>query len=229
MPEPGKVEVYRRTTNLRCAAFPGKHTAELVREIQEIFPNIVPARHVLDTGFSNINAIMHPAGMLGNAGWIEKTAGDFLWYAEGVTPAIGRWIDAVDAERMTIVRALGMEAQPFVEVFHRAGLTSDAGRDSGSAYQAIRESAPNATIKSPPSLDHRYIREDIGYGLVPMAQIGKLAGVQTPVMDALITLASTALGVDFRSEGLTREKMGLAGVTRATLPAVLKNGFSGDV
>ena len=65
------------------------------------------------------------------------------------------------------------------------------------------------TIKSPPSLDHRYIREDIGYGLVPMAEIGRLLGIKTPVMDALITLASTALGVDFRVEGLTLEKMGL--------------------
>ena len=26
MPEPGKVEIYRRTRNLRCAAFPGKQT-----------------------------------------------------------------------------------------------------------------------------------------------------------------------------------------------------------
>jgi opine dehydrogenase len=225
MPEPGKVEVYRRTTNLRCAAFPGKHTAKLVGEVQEIFPNVVPAANVLETGFSNINAIMHPAGMLGNAGWIEKTAGDFLWYQEGITPSIGRWIDAVDAERLKIVRALGLEPLRFVDVFHRAGLTTDAGRASGSAYQAICESEPNRTIKSPPSLDHRYIREDIGYGLVPMAEIGKLVRVRTPMMEALITLASTALGIDFEAEGLTLEKMGLAGVARENLSAILENGF----
>ena len=45
-----------------------------------------------------------------------------------------------------------------------------------------------------------------------MAEIGKLLGVRTPVMDALITLASTALGVDFRLEGLTLAKMGLDGI-----------------
>jgi opine dehydrogenase len=225
MPEPGKVELYRRTTNLRCAAFPGKHTAHLVREIQEIFPNVIAATNVLDTGLSNINAIMHPAGMLGNAGWIEKSGGDFLWYYEGITPAIGRWIDAVDGERLAIVRALGLEPLRFVDIFERAGLTTAAGRESGSAYQAIHESAPNRTIKSPPSLDHRYIREDIGYGLVPMAEIGRLLGITTPVMDALITLASRALGVDFRVEGLTLEKMGLAGAAAENLPAILENGF----
>ena len=225
MPEPGRVEIYRRTTNLRCAAFPAKHTADVVKEMQEIFPNIVPAASVLETGLSNINAIMHPAGMLGNTGWIEKTGGDFLWYYEGITPAIGRWIDAVDGERLAIVSVLGLEPLRFVDIFHQAGLTTPAGRESGSAYQAIHDSGPNKTIKSPPSLDHRYIREDIGYGLVPMAEIGKLVGVRTPVMDALITLASTALGVDFRAEGLTLEKMGLAGIKPENLPKFLHDGF----
>ena len=225
MPQPGRVEIYRRTTNLRCAALPGKHTEKLVREIKSVFPNVIAAANVLETGFSNINAIMHPAGMLGNAGWIEKTGGDFLYYREGITPSIGAWIDALDGERLEIVRALGLTPLRFVDIFHGAGLTTTEARDSGSAYQAIHESEPNFTIKSPPSLDHRYIKEDVGYGLVPMAEIGKLLGIETPVMDALITLASVALGVDFRVEGLTLEKMGLAGVAPADLQRILIDGF----
>jgi opine dehydrogenase len=225
MPGPARVEIYRRTTNLRCAAFPGKHTANLVNQIQQVFPNVIPAANVLETGFSNINAIMHPAGMLGNAGWIEKTAGDFLYYREAITPTIGAWIDAVDAERLETVQSLGLERRRFVEIFHQAGLTTDAGRDSGSAYQAIHQSEPNHTIKAPASLDHRYIKEDVGYGLVPMAEIGKLVGVRTPVMDALITLASVALGIDFRTKGLTLEKMGLAEIRPDKLQNILMNGF----
>lgn len=225
MPQFGRVEIYRRTANLRCAAFPGKFTASLVPELQSVFPNLLGAANVMETGFANINAVMHPAGMLGNAGWIEKTGGDFLYYREGITPAIGAWIDAVDGERIEIVRRLGLAPLRFVDIFHQAGLTTAEARDSGSAYQAIHNSEPNFTIKSPPALDHRYLREDVGYGLVPMAEVGKLLGVKTPVMDALIILASTALGVDFRREGLTLEKMGLAGVSPAVLPALLDRGF----
>jgi opine dehydrogenase len=225
MPEPARVEVYRRTTRLRCAAFPGKHTEELVGEVGAAFPNIVAAANVMETGFSNINAIMHPAGMLGNAGWIEKTGGDFLWYRDGITPSIGTWIDAVDRERLEIVRLLGLEPLRFVDIFHQAGLTAAEARDSGSAYQAIHTSEPNFTIKSPPSLNHRYVKEDVGYGLVPMAAIGRLFGVKTPVMDALITLASVALGIDFRSEGLTLEKMGLSAIRPEQFPAILENGY----
>ena len=196
-----------------------------------MFPNVVPAANVLETGFSNINAIMHPAGMLGNAGWIEKSGGDFLWYRDGITPSIGAWIDAVDSERLEIVRLLGLKPLRFVDIFHQAGLTTAAARDSGSAYEAIHNSEANFTIKSPPTLDHRYIREDVGYGLVPMAEIGKLLGVKTPVMDALITLASTALGADFRQEGLTLGKMGLAGIAPRTVAEycfrrILGNGYA---
>ena len=225
MLQPGRVEIYRRTTNLRCAAFPAKDTASLVRDIQQVFSNVIGAANVLETGFANINAIMHPAGMLGNAGWIEKTGGNFLYYREAVTPAIGAWIDAVDAERLAMVRSLGLEPLRFVDIFFQGGLTTSAARDSGSAYRAIRESEPNKTIKSPPSLDHRYLKEDVAYGLVPMAQIGNLLGVQTPVMDALIKLASVALSIDFRAEGLTLGKMGLEGIRPDDLQNVLMNGF----
>ena len=225
MPAPARVEVYRRTTHLRCAAFPAKDTAALVPEIQEIYPNVVAAENVLETGFSNINAIMHPAGMLGNAGWIERSRGDFLFYREGITPAIAAWIEKVDDERLEIVRRLGLAPMRFVDIFYQAGLTSDEARASGSVLRAIRESAPNRTIKAPAVLDHRYLKEDVGFGLLPMAEIGRLMEVKTPVIDALITLASVINREDYRSEGLTLEKMGLAGVTAKALPEILQEGF----
>jgi opine dehydrogenase len=174
---------------------------------------------------SNINAIMHPAGMLGNVGWIEKTAGDFFYYREGITPAIAAWIDSVDRERLQIVKSLGLKPMAFIDIFHQAGLTSEEARASGSIYRAIHESEPNLKIKSPASLDHRYLHEDVGYGLVPMAEIGRLLGVETPVMDSLITLASTANGIDYRREGLILEKMGLANARAENLSAILQNGF----
>lgn len=35
----------------------------------------------------NINAVIHPAGVLMNAGWIEMTSGNFLFYKESITPS----------------------------------------------------------------------------------------------------------------------------------------------
>jgi opine dehydrogenase len=225
MLQPARVEIYRRTTNLRCAAFPARDTRELIDDIQRIYPNVTVAQNVLETGLSNINAIMHPAGMLGNVGWIEKTAGDFLYYREGITPAIAAWIEGVDQERLQIVKSLGLKPMPFIDIFYQAGLTSEEARASASVYRAIHESEPNFKIKSPAGLDHRYLHEDVGYGLVPMAEIGRLLGVKTPVMDSLITLASTANAINYRRQGLTLEKMGLSGVPAGNLPDILQNGL----
>lgn len=219
-----RVEVYRRTAHLRCAALPGKLTAELVGEIANIYPNVVPARNVMETGLANINAIMHPAGMVSNAGWIEKTSGDFYFYREALSPAVANVIAAVDRERLRIVDRLGLPGLSFVEIFFQAGLTSQAARASGSVFQATQESAPNRTIKSPAKLDHRYLNEDVGFGLVPMAEIGRLCGVQTPVIDSLITLASEMNQKAYRQEGLTLEKMGLVGLNLQQFDELLRDG-----
>ncbi|SRR5713226_2873866 len=220
-----RVEIYRRTERLAWAALPGKLNAELHGEISKIYPSIVPAENVIETGLCNINAIMHPAGMVANAGRIERSQGDFYFYRDGITPAIANVIGAVDQERLKIVERLGLAARSFVEIFYQAGLTTEAAHTSGSVYQAIRDSLPNRTIKSPKSLDHRYLHEDVGYGLVPMAEIAKLVGVETLVIDSLIALASKMNRLDYRKEGLTLEKMGLGNVRPEDLLRLLQKGF----
>ena len=220
-----RVEVYRRTANLGCAAFPAAHGPEILPDMAVVFPNVVPAENVLDTGLSNINAIMHPAGMVGNAGWIEQHAGAMLFYREALSPSVARMIEGVDRERLAIVRALGLRPRTFVEIFHAAGLTSDTALASGDVYQATQESEPNKTIVAPTTHDHRYVHEDVGYGLVPMAELAALLEVETPVIDALITLASEMNRTDYRRDGLTLADMGLEGADRAALHGILQNGF----
>ena len=62
-------------------------------------------------------------------------------------------------------------------------------------------------------LKHRFIVEDTASGLVPLASIGAMMGVKTPIMDAYISIASVVSGRDFKSEGRTVEKLGLTGKT----------------
>ncbi len=220
-----RVEIYRRTADLGCAAFPGKFATELVAQISEVYPNIILAANVLETGMSNINALMHPAGMVGNAARIERGLGDFYFYRDGITPAIADVIVAVDEERLKVAERLGLRPLSFVEIFYRAGLTSEGARSSGSVYQAIRESGPNRTIKSPKTLDHRYLHEDVGYGLVPMAELARWVGVETPVINGLIAIASRMNRIDYRVEGLTLEKMGLSQARPENLSRLLQEGF----
>jgi opine dehydrogenase len=70
-------------------------------------------------------------------------------------------------------------------------------------------------------LDHRYLTEDIGYGLVWLSDLGRRVGVATPVIDAVIQVGSTVLARDFRAEGMrTMASLGLAGLSVEELAAL---------
>jgi len=223
----GHVQLYSCTKNLAFAAFPGDSQERLYSLVKPVFPEICQASSVLETALTNINAVFHPPGMLMNAGWIEHSRGDFLFYIEGVTESVGRVTEAVDRERLAVARGLGVPAISFLDAFHRAGLTTEAARASGSISRACRESEPNRAIKSPPSLRHRYIMEDVGYGMVPISELGDLAGVNTPVIDALVTMASAAIGEDLRANGLSLARMGLAGLSPGELKRYIQTGARG--
>jgi opine dehydrogenase len=224
MEGPATVGIYSYIRQLGFGALPGKYTDEMFDLVRPLFPEIRKASSVLETALSNMNAVFHPPGMIMNAGWIEHTNGNFLFYREGFTQSVGRVTAAVDAERMAVAGALGVPCVTFLDAFHNAGLTTRAARDSGDIARACKESAPNATIKSPSSLDHRYVHEDVGYGLVPMAALGRLARVATPTIDSLVHIAGLAVGIDYASEGLTLEKLGLAGKSPAELLRLVTEG-----
>src|SRR5204863_9765590 len=101
----GAVTLWKRAERLLFAALPATDTAALAEVFGALFPSLVLASSVLETSLSNLNAVMHPGAMLLNAGRIEATGGDFDFYPEGTTPAVGRVIEATDDDRLAIARA----------------------------------------------------------------------------------------------------------------------------
>jgi opine dehydrogenase len=224
---PASVNVMRVMRSLPFAAFPGRAQDELFELLGPLYPSLVQASHVLETGFLDINAVEHPPQIICNAGWVEHTRGAYLFYYEGTTPSVGRVIDTVDRERIAVAEAAGVPTKPFVQVFQEMGYTTEAAARTGTAHAALQDSAPNRWIRGPKSLDHRYLHEDVGWGLVPWSELGRSLGVPTPVMDALITLGSALNGRDYRAEGLTLERLGLAGRRPEELAGYLWEGITG--
>lgn len=227
---PAKVNIFLVIPNLRLSAFPGKHLDELTPIIKAVFPTVVPAGNVLETGLTNLNAMEHPPGMLLNAGWIEFTQGNFRFYSEGISPSVARAIQKMDEERLEVVRALnrksdlGMKEMTFIEYFYEAAFTSKRAVDTNDMYIALQDSEPNRLVKSPGTLDHRYVNEDVGFGLVPIYEVGRLVGVDMPVTKLMIDLAGLLRGVDYWQEGLTLKKLGLEGVPVDRLKEFLYEG-----
>jgi opine dehydrogenase len=210
---PATVRIFLRA-RASLAALPASHLQACHERLDALLPGqFGRAESVLEADLANLNAILHPPGMVCNAGWIEATAGKFGFYAEGSGPAVARVMDAIDAERLALARALGVRAVPFTELFHQLGFTTAERAPAGGAYHAIRHSELIRPIQSPPTLDHRYLHEDVGWGLVPWMHLAAAAGSPAPTITALTHLAGVINGIDYSRQGLTLERMGLAGKT----------------
>ncbi|MGY3718264.1 NAD/NADP octopine/nopaline dehydrogenase family protein [Sutcliffiella cohnii] len=204
--EPGKVKVFLKLkAGLFIAASPASHIDKVFDIFKTVYPSSLPAKNILQTTLQNGNPVIHPAVTILNAGLIERTKGDFYFYEDGVTSSVGRLIEAVDRERLSLADKLG------IDILSEPDLGCIQGYMNSNNYSEGYSTAPGFKgIKAQQSLDDRYLTEDVGYGLVFMSELGKHIGVETPVMDSVITIASVLLQRDFRAEKIrTMESLGL--------------------
>jgi len=196
--QPGEIRVFLKLKagNL-LAALPRRHTSDILELIADVYPSMEPADSVLQTSLQNANPIIHPAVTLSNAARIEMTNGDFLFYEEGVSDSVGRLIETLDNERIAIGKELGISILPDPEMGMRQGYMLESNYGPG-----YREAPGFLGIAAQPQLDHRYLNEDVGYGLVFMSKLGQQIGIATPAIDAIITLASIVMARDYRAEAL---------------------------
>jgi opine dehydrogenase len=224
MPEPATVRVLT-LNHVSVAAFPNRHVDDCYERLDALLPGQFDRiDSVLESDLLNVNALIHPPGMVCNAGWVEATGGNFPFYADGMSPAVARVTDEVDAERRALADRLGVPTISLVEALHRAGYTTAEGAASGRTHAAVQASTAMAPIAAPGSLDHRYLHEDVGWGLVPWIHMARAAGVPMPATAALVDLAGVMNGVDYAREGLTLERMGLAGLSADEISAYARLG-----
>ncbi|MFO7942629.1 MAG: NAD/NADP octopine/nopaline dehydrogenase family protein, partial [Bacillota bacterium] len=126
----------------------------------------------------------------------------------GITEAPARVIRALYDETAALGRALGHEVVQYEDRdFRNPGtIMAEVFRGPFHTQRVIGE------IKGPSSIESRYITEDLPYGLVPMSKLGDVFGVETPLINAIITLGSYVCDRDFWSEGRTLAKLGLDGL-----------------
>jgi len=216
---PAEARIFRTKFSVPVAALPTTHTDEALVVIRKAYPQFIPAKSVLHTSLNNMGAIFHPALTLLNAGWIESTRGDFEFYMDGVTPATARVLEALDRERVTVAAAVGIRAQTASEWLYRA---YNAVGDT--LHDAMHANPGYAGIKAPNRLQHRYIFEEIPCSLIPITELGKQYGVDTPTICAMTHLANVVHGKDYHREGRTLERMGIKGMSVGELHHYVDTG-----
>jgi len=201
-----EAKIFRLKSLVSVAALPATDTPAVLEAVHPAYPQFVPAKNVLYTSLDNMGAVLHPALAILNSGRIEGTQGAFQFYVEGATHGVARVLEAVDEERIAVASTLGVRPMTALE-----WLRSAYASPGSNLCEAIQSNPTYQGVGAPRTLAHRYISEDVPMSLVPMADLGRHFGVRTPVMDSLITLASTLHDKDYWAAGRTMERLGLEG------------------
>ena len=176
---PAQARIFRIKDAVPVAALPATRTPRVLEALSTAFPLFIDGTSVLHTSLNNMGAIFHPALTILNAGRIESTSGEFQFYIDGVTPSVARILDALDRERVTVAVALGIRARTGIEWLRMAYDAKGAN-----LHEAIHNQPGYRGIKAPPTLNHRYITEDVPMSLVPIAALGRQYGVRVRGMDS---------------------------------------------
>lgn len=206
--QPGLVTIFAIKKSLALAALPAMHTQQMIEQLQPHFPTpLIANKNVLELGLNIVSGMCHPIIALLNSGRIGAGKDSFYFYREGVTPAIAKVLEKIDHDRCEIGRRLGCATLPLLEI-----MEAWYGIRYATIYDFFTNSpVHNAVPLCPPSLDTRYITQDIPYVLVPWANLGRLVNYPSTSMEAFIQLGSQLMEVDYAKEGRNLARMGLSG------------------
>ena len=211
----GQVDIWGVKEFVLMAALPACDNQALIAKLDGVFPvRILEMPNVLAVALSNGNMVVHCATMIMNTGRIESEKGNFRFYTDGMTPAVCRVQEEVDAERLAVAAAFGLRLKSGHEKLREMySLEGDSFYELQSKCAVYGQHGNDA----PKSMDHRYLGEDVPHLLVPLSELGRLGGVTTPAVDSVIYLAGVVNGVDYRVLGRSLERLGLARLDRDAL------------
>lgn len=190
----------------RCpfAASPSQNQMEKIEKLHILCKSFKHEYSVIESALLNPNMVLHTVGSIMSLSRIEYSKGNFCMYREAYTRNNKATLDIMlklDEEKKTILKTLNQRP---IDIFKAGGFLGENKLESFYRY-----SESNDRAISPTSVHSRYITEDVSEGLVLLESIASHIGLDVPVASSLITLASVALGKDFRKTGRTIQKLGI--------------------
>ncbi len=217
--QPDGATIWGVVPHVGLGVFPATETERVRALLDPLLPGLVTYSNVLECGLSAINPVVHPAGVVMNAGRIEQSRGDFYFYDEGVTPGVVDVILSVDVERRAVGSALGFKLTAVAEAFAAAGFGPQ-----GDLWATINGSQMLTALKAPGALNTRWLSEDVPYGLGIWSTLGKKLGVDTPTIDAVVSLGLVVLHQPPGTIRRTLSDLGLNGMSRDEMLAYVQTG-----
>jgi opine dehydrogenase len=214
------VAIAARATRLPTGVFPARLGDAAFPILRRVYPAVEPVADALSAALMNAGPIIHPPLIVMNAAPIEHFP---QWdiHNEGTQPSVRRLTAALDRERIALREALGYGPPHFPLADHYesdrwmyGGLAHAKLVDSGDWRERIHLST------------HRYMQEDVGYGLAFLVSVARWAGVPCPLAEGLLAIGSAIAGADFSQSPRSLRALGLDRLDRAGMARLLNDGLA---
>lgn len=195
------IKTIKKSVAMACAA--PAQTPGALAELATVFPQLTAGSNVLDTSLNSSNPVVHGPIALFNITRLENGE-DYTLFGTALPRKTVEYIEKIDAERRAVIQAMGVEAVPVLDI-----LNSFWPEKRDSVFSALKDNPSYQVSRGPKTLAHRYLNEDMPYGLAPIARLGRRYGVDTPYLDSLLRVLGLYLGRDYFQEGPAVEAMDL--------------------
>lgn len=215
--ENGIVNIIGIKDDVLLAALPASDTDHIIEKINQLYPCFIKTDNVLRTGLENIGAIFHPCVCLFNAATIERQ-NEFYFYRD-MTDQVASFIEKFDAERLAVGKAYGINLLG-VREWIKFAYNDTEGE---TLCERMKNNPAYYDIKGPGSIFTRQLTEDIPTGVLPIMELGKAAGVPTPLFQSMISVIESLLNMDFHTEGRSLKNLGLDGMNKEEIVNYITN------
>jgi opine dehydrogenase len=219
---PHEAAITIRAKRLPVGVLPLRLGARALAVISGAFPGVIePCGDALSGALMNAGPIIHPPLIIMNAAPLEHFD---RWdiHKEGTQASVRRVTDALDRERIAIREAFGYGPPHFPLADHYAPEGDEwmYGRGSHDKLTDSGDWREHIVLT-----EHRYMLEDVRFGLSLLASAGERAGIATPLSRAFLAIGSAICGEDFMQTGRTLTSLGLGGLDVMELKTLLREGL----
>lgn len=216
--ENGLVNVIGVKDEVLLSGLPAADTDYILEKINPIYPSFMKTDNVLRTSLENIGAMFHPCVLLFNAATIERN--EIFWFYRDMTEQVAEFIEKFDAERLAVGKAYGIDllgVKDWIKFAYK-------DTEGETLCERMRNNPAYHDIKSPSTIFTRQLTEDIPTGVLPIMQLGKAAGVNTPLLESMVHICEALLNMDLHTNGRSLKNLGLEGMNKEEILKYVANG-----
>ena len=218
---PGKVHLTTVRQHIVASTVRRDDWAYATDRLTRIFGDVfVPAPDVMAVTLTNVNPEVHLAVALCNLTRMEY--GEKWGTYRGISGAVGRLIEALDRERLSLGARFGLEVHTVQEHLHESfGLPIGSVAEMAAEQHVRRKGAS----PGPETLEHRYVTEDVPFGIVPIVKFGRIAGVDVSLHEAGLGLIDALYGRSFVAENDILPRLEIDSLDGERLLALCREGY----